>query len=267
MTCSIVSGQDVDKRQYTLVNPVPFDMMRELSADRPDATESPITVDAGHVQIEMSFVDYAYDHSEIGSGEAWTVMDTNLKIGLLHNVDLQFVFGAYSRVDLDVSNGPDPTLEGFGDVQVRTKINLWGNDGGDTAFAIMPFIQIPTGTDVGSDDTQGGVIFSLGWDVAPTWGLGFQVETDWVYDEEDRGYDTEVSHTTVLGFDVAGPLGAYVEYIGVISGDADTDYQAIASCGVTYAVHDNLTLDLGSQIGITEDADDLNVFTGMTVRF
>src|SRR5687767_13300570 len=45
-----------DKSQYTLFNPVPRDMRRELSPDRPDRTESPFTVDAGHVQVELSFV-------------------------------------------------------------------------------------------------------------------------------------------------------------------------------------------------------------------
>ena len=50
-----------DKSHYHLFNPTPRGQMRELSADRPDVTESPYTVDAGHVQLEMSFVDYVYD--------------------------------------------------------------------------------------------------------------------------------------------------------------------------------------------------------------
>jgi hypothetical protein len=29
--------------------------MRELSADRPDKTDCPFTVDAGHFQVEMDF--------------------------------------------------------------------------------------------------------------------------------------------------------------------------------------------------------------------
>jgi len=40
--------------------------MRDLSADKPDATESPITVDAGHYQVELSFMDFGRD---TGGGE------------------------------------------------------------------------------------------------------------------------------------------------------------------------------------------------------
>ena len=38
---------------YHLFAPVPRSAMRPLSTDRPDTTESPYTVDAGHFQMEM----------------------------------------------------------------------------------------------------------------------------------------------------------------------------------------------------------------------
>ena len=37
-----------DKSGYTLFQPVPRELMREMSTDRPDQTESAYTVDAGH---------------------------------------------------------------------------------------------------------------------------------------------------------------------------------------------------------------------------
>src|SRR4051794_35141958 len=40
-----------NKCRYTLFNPTPRKQMREMATDRPDKTESPYTVDAGHVQI------------------------------------------------------------------------------------------------------------------------------------------------------------------------------------------------------------------------
>ncbi len=49
-----------DKSGYNLFNPVPENLMRELSPDRPDETESPYTVDAGHYQLEMDFANFTY---------------------------------------------------------------------------------------------------------------------------------------------------------------------------------------------------------------
>jgi hypothetical protein len=56
-----VADGPVGKGQYNIFNPTPVDSMRELSPDRPDKTESPYTVDAGHLQLEMDFANCTWD--------------------------------------------------------------------------------------------------------------------------------------------------------------------------------------------------------------
>lgn len=267
-----------NKSQFNLLNPTPNKLMRDLSPDRPDGTESPRTVDAGHFVIELSFVDYARN-SETNT-ETLTFFDTNLKLGLTNDIDLQLVFQAYANERTDMPGAATTESDGFGDVQLRLKVNLWGNDpveqggtqgpqlfGIDTAFGVMPFIQFPTGTDLSSEHAEGGFILMLGLDVAENWGIGLMAEFDGVYDDADGNYDFEFVHTAVLGFDVVEPLGAYVEYIGSISTDGNIGYQASFSGGVTYGINDNLVLDAGLRAGLTNDVDDLVLFTGLTVRF
>ena len=118
-----------DKSVYNLFNPTPRELWRDLSPDRPDATESPHTVDAGAWVIEASFFDWRRD----GGDDSYTIMSTNLKLGLTNSTDLQFVFDTFTWEDPATGKG----AEGFGDMQLRLKQNLWGNDGGDTAFAIL----------------------------------------------------------------------------------------------------------------------------------
>jgi len=273
--------EKADKSQYTLFNPTPAELMRPLSPDRPDATESPITVDAGHAQAELSFFDYTHNHDAGVETDTWTFLDANLKVGLDNDTDVQFVFSAYTQESADVTDGPGTTLNGFGDVQVRLKRNLWGNDppapalapgngaGGwreGTAFGVMPFIQIPSGTQVSSGHVEGGFIATFAVDLAERWSLGAQVEIDAVYDDVDGDYDAEFLHTTVLGYDTGGPVGAFIEYLGVLSTDGGTGYQAYANAGLTYEINPNLMLDVATQFGLTEDADDFRVFVGMTIR-
>ena len=261
----------IDKSQYTLTNPTPRELWRPMSADRPDITESPITVDAGHVQIELSFVDYRRDdrNSDRTKVEAWTFGATNIKIGLLNNVDIQFVFDAYVDEETDdEAAGTSSSAQGFNDTQIRLKINLWGNDGGETAFGLMPFIQLPTGSDeLSSDHVEGGLIVPFATELGDGWGLGLMAEVDWVFDEDDGEYDTEFVHTAVLGHDIMGSLGGYVEYIGIVSGDGDSDYQALIGTGLTYGLSADLVLDVGANFGLTRAAEDVNVFAGVTVRF
>ena len=249
----------VDKQGYSILDPTPRELWRPMVADRPDFTESPYTVDAGAIQIETSFVDYARG----GGAEAWAVAPTNLKVGLLNDVDLQFVFDPYLHVD-DGAGSQD----GFGNVQFRLKINLWGNDGGDSAFAIMPFIQLPTASDgLGSDHVEGGMIVPFAVNLTEGIGLGLMFETDFVYDEMDAGYDTEFIGTGALGFDLTDRLGAYVEGIAISSTDSDVDFQGILGLGITYGISENMVLDAGVNLRLTGDVDDVNLFTGITFRF
>ena len=135
-----------NKSGYHLFNPTPRVLMREMSTDRPDKTESPYTVDAGHFQIEMDVFTYSYDryNSERRdvSAESLSIAPVNLKAGLFNNVDLQLVLETYTSVRIhDRDAGTVEKQRGLGDVTPRLKFNLWGNDGGQTAFAIMPFVK------------------------------------------------------------------------------------------------------------------------------
>jgi opacity protein-like surface antigen len=245
-----------DKREYTLFNPVPAELLRPLSADRPDTTESPYTVDAGHVQIESSVIDWVRE----GDDDTLTLASTNLKVGLLHNLDVQFVFDPYVRLNTDD--------DGLGDTQVRLKMNIWGNDGGRTALAVMPFIKFPTAGDpIGNEKIEGGLIVPFAIDLAEGVGLGLMAEFDAVYDGEADDYDLEFVHTAVVGFDVTDRVGAFVEYVGVASSDSSSSYAASAGLGVTYALNDNCQLDCGVNVGLNDATDDLNPFVGFTIRF
>lgn len=263
----------VDKTPYTLFNPTPFRFLRAMSPDRSAGTESPITVDAGHFQVETSFVDYTFDDNDNTNTEveAWGFLDaTNLRVGLLHNVELQALFTAWTELETRTAGQPDNRVNGFSDVQVRVKINLGGNDrepGETVSFAVMPFIQVPSGTEVSTDHTEGGFMALLGFNEGGPWSLKLKGEVDFVFDTVDDDYDSQFVHTVAFGFDVAHPLGAYLGYIGIVSGDGEIDYVAILTSGLTYQIHEDALWDLGVRFGLNDAADDIRAFTGITLRY
>lgn len=247
---------------FHLFNPTPREKMRGMSADRPDGTESPITVDAGHYQVEISFADYETDGKRDRKAETWTIMDTNLKAGLTDIVDLQVVFSAHT-----VEQATGSHASGFSDVQVRIKVNVWGNDGGSTAFGVMPFVKIPTGTEVSNNELESGLMAMIGIELTDAVGVAFMAELDSVYDAEADEHGFELAHTAVVGLDFLDPVGIYLEYIGVVAvGGDDSNYQAIASGGITIGIHDSLQFDVGTMVGITTNANDFKLFGGMTYR-
>src|SRR5687767_1831574 len=116
--------------------------MRDMSTDRPDKTESAYTVDAGHFQVEADLLGYSYDRHNTSfaneRAESWNVATLKLKVGLCNSTDLQFVVPTYNRVRLaDRTTGTVERNSGFGDIATRLKVNVWGNDGGTTALALM----------------------------------------------------------------------------------------------------------------------------------
>ena len=85
----------------------------------------------------------------------------NLKADLYNSVDLQLVVENYVYEQVR-AYGVTARKSGFGDLTTRLKVNLWGNDGGTTAFAVMPFVKFPTNTaGLGNKQVEGGIIFPL----------------------------------------------------------------------------------------------------------
>ena len=89
------AGESKDKKVYNLFHPTPPDLMRELSTDRPDKTESPYTVDAGHFQWEMDFAVFTLEREDGVRSRTWNIAPANLKVGLTNNADLQLFFDSY----------------------------------------------------------------------------------------------------------------------------------------------------------------------------
>ncbi|MEO7412385.1 MAG: transporter [Opitutaceae bacterium] len=269
---AFASAPAADKRGYTLANPTPHAAMRELSTDRPDQTESPYTVDAGHFQLEMDFVNYTADHDTSAGGEVrtrvWSIAPVNLKVGLLNQVDLQLMLDP--RVESRVEDRVAQTSvrdSGFGDVTTRLKINFWGNDGGPTAFAIMPFVKWPlSASGVRNGKTEGGVIVPFGMQLPAGWGLGAMTEVDFVSDGTG-GYETQFVNSITFARDLTSRLGGYVEFFAVTSRAPGSKWQGQFDLGFTYALKDDTQLDFGCNFGVTKSAPDVQPFAGISRRF
>lgn len=266
------ADEPVDKSAYHLFNPTPKELMRELSTDRPDQTESPITVDAGRVQLEWDLANATFDRDRSGGGNVSTrqfgLGGVNAKVGLLHNVDLQLVLDGH--VDSRVTDNVAGTVvkgSGFGEMQTRLKVNLWGNDGGSTALGIMPFVKWPLPrSGVRNGEVEGGVILPFGMDLGAGWGLGAQTEVDIVSDGVN-GHDFEYFSTLSVGHDLIGSLAFYLEFAALVTPEGGGPWQGQVDLGFTYGIGEHMQLDLGCNFGVTRSAPDYNPFLGFTVRF
>jgi len=261
-----------DKSQYHLFNPTPRNLMREMSTDRPDKTESAYTVDAGHFQVEMDVLSYSYDRDNGLPGdtrvESLSIAPMNLKVGLCNRADLQMVVETYTSVRTHVrAAGQVEKQRGFGDITLRLKGNMWGNDGGRTALALMPFVKLPTNQDdLGNNSVEGGLIAPFAMDLGAGWGMAMMTEVDFV--RGDRGgHNPEFVNSITFGHNIIGDLDGYVEFFSAVSTEEDSEWVGTFDMGLTYGLTKDIQLDAGINIGVTRSADDWNPFLGLSWRF
>ncbi|MBL8994086.1 MAG: transporter, partial [Spirochaetia bacterium] len=201
---------------YWLFNPSPKDKLRELATDRPDQTESPISVDGGHLQLEMNFLSFTYDKLGADAGvtekRSWNFFPFNFKIGLFSFLDFQIVYDSLLQ-ETTVLTGRTDSSFGLGDFTLRAKLNLWGNDGGPTALGLMPWVKLPTAT-AGGSYFEAGLIAPFSVELPLKFGLGLMTEIDLV---QPTGLPTwQWINSVTVSRDIAGPLSAYVEFYSLI---------------------------------------------------
>jgi hypothetical protein len=263
------NSTSADKGVYNLFNPVPDSLMRELSPDRPDKTDGPYTVDAGHFQWEMDFANYTYDNDESLSVRAWNVAPFNFKVGLLNNLDLQVIYGNYLNVRTrDALTGTTARQSGFGDLTTRLKINLRGNDGGTTAFGLVPYFKFPVNTDgLGNNAIEGGSGFLWAIKLPHDFDLGLETAAGVFQNDNDSDYHADFANSITLDHSIIGKLSGYVEFFSDISTERHSDWIGTVDVGLEYLLTENVQLDCGCNFGVTRAADDFNPFAGITVRF
>ena len=267
------AGLPTDKGSYSLFHPVPRNLMRPMILDRPDKTESPYTVDAGHFQMEMDLINYGWDRENGEGGDVTTAGFSagamNWKVGLVNHVDLQVIVQSFNRLRVDdPSAGPPVIRSGFGEVLNRLKINLWGDDGGPTALAVMPFVTWPTaGNDLGATDVEGGIVIPFAVELPAGWGLGMMTQVEVRPGAEGDGIDNSFINTVTVGHDLIGPLAAYAEFFSEVRTESGSLWIGTVDLGLTWTLSDDWILDAGINIGVTRSAPDLNPFAGLSCRF
>jgi outer membrane putative beta-barrel porin/alpha-amylase len=263
----------INKAHYHLFNPTPRAYLREMSTDRPDKTESAFTVDAGHVQIEGDAFTHTHHRQTRNDADhrvgRYAIGPLNLKVGLLNRVDLQVVLDNYNHVRTEDRVTDSVTKQsGFGDVTSRLKVNLWGNDGGKTAVALMPFIKAPANQDdLGNQAVEGGLILPLAVQLPGGWTMGLMTELDFNEDGDAGGGHAESINSITFGHDIVGKLAGYMEFFSAVSTEADSPWVGTIDLGFTYGLTDNIQLDAGVNLGITDSADDVSTFVGFSIRF
>jgi len=218
--------------------------------------------------LEMDFANFTLDKMDGTTTKAWDIGDFNLKAGLLNNIDLQLIYDSYRSVRTTDNSSHSSSQSGFGDFTTRLKINLWGDDGGRTAFALLPFVKFPTSTDdLGNHAVEGGVIFPLAVSLSHGFDLSMETSAGVFKNEDNDNYHEETILSASVDHQIIGNLSGYVEFFSNFSTESHTGWIGTVDTGLEYLVTKNIQLDASCYFGVTPAAPEFNPFAGITVRF
>lgn len=247
--------------------------LRELTTDRPDTTESPFTVDTGHIQIETTLFGHARSRADADGivTDTFEFATTNLRIGLTDSFEFNIVWQPYGIVD---PRGDGlPVQRGIGSVDLRAKVNLWGNDGpahpGDTALALLPYVTLPTDRNngIGEEEVAFGLIVPLAIELGNGFGLGLNGAVGFSREDRAADYDAAVLTSASLAYSWTDRLGSFAEAVWEFSRADQRGDVVSLNTGLTYALGEDWQLDAGINIGATRASDSIASFIGITARF
>jgi len=233
----------------------------DLVTDRPDQTESSVTVAPGHVQIEAG---WTMTSREDGPHELTTneVPSTLVRIGVTDWAEARIGWAGYVSQELEVGTFSE-TLSGLGDGELGFKVYLGEESGQKPELALLAGVSVPVGADeVTSDEWDPAVRLCASRTISDQLGAGANLGLTW----ENGREDVYITYTAVCGYAVSDQIGAFAEVYGDVPTESDLDASHLVDGGFTYLVQGNLQLDLAGGLGLSDAADDWFFGLGVSYR-
>jgi hypothetical protein len=261
-----------DKSGFSLFDPTPDADLRAFCTDRPTKSTGPCTVDAGHFQYESDVFNLTYDTS--GGADTTTLLYTNptLKLGLTNTIDAEVNIAPWETItSKDRATHRTVRASGVGDLYIRVKANLLGDDGGDVSFALVPYVKVPTAPNgVGNGAVEGGLIAPIQVNLPANWSLTIDPEGDIL--KNAIGDGDHFNTSGLLSF--SRPLSKTVTLSLEVWSDVNFDpggtvTQASFDLGAAWipASHPNFQLDGGVNLGLNNQTPAAQAYVGVSQRF
>jgi hypothetical protein len=267
----LAKADDQDKSGYTLFDPVPDDLLRKFAPDRPTKGFSVRTVDAGHFEIETDLINFTYSKYLGVTTRNYQALDPTFKLGVTNWMDVEVQFNGLQYTQM-FDGGSVPNFQnstGFGDVFLRTKINLLGNDSGPVGFALIPYVKLPSSTPLISNGAvEGGLIAPLA--LRPgDFIVTLMTEVDDLKSATSNNRFANFVNLVSVSHGVPGTEGinAMVELFSSVGTDPGTAPVYTLDFGMNFRLSQHIILDVGLNLGLNSAAPKAQVYTGISARF
>jgi len=245
--------------------------MRPFCTDRPTKSNGPCTVDAGHFQYETDFANWTYFHQDGVTQNTYLYANPTFKLGVTNRMDFQINFAPFQEVNThDKSAHAHSDVIGVSDLFLRVKYNLFGNDSGDAAIALFPFVKIPTAPPgIGNKAVEEGLIVPVSYNLPQGFSLSVNPEIDGLKNSADNRYHANYQAPVSLSHTVfSDSVTGYAEFWEDINKDPSaTVTQLSADAAFTWLARPDLQFDIGANVGLNRATPGFQGYGGISQRF
>ncbi len=239
--------------------------VEDIVTDRPDQTESAVTVPRGFFQFELgaSIEHVTSFNSPIGKYRLYSHSYPSLLIryGVTKSIELRLA-SEYQQEELSNPADPEPNITGFSPLTIGSKIQLFTEKGTRPDAAFIFHLNIPFDTDgpfqsryIGTDFR-----FAVAHSLSERFSLSYNLGGEWSGDSPQA---TGI-YTLTLGMSLSNKISAFAESYGFLTQGEAPDHRLDG--GFTYLITKNVQADISGGIGITDSSPDFFIGGGISFR-
>jgi len=232
----------------------------DLVTDRPDQTESSISVPHRSFQIETGFSISVGNYTDrwegsVGYGE------TLLRFGLFDGMELRLAMD-YSTMMTEYFFGGTiiDTQRGLSPIALGAKIDLTEQKGWIPELALIIHVNTPVfNSDFSIDYAVPDVILAASHTISQRFSLGYNLGIEWA----DEDASPTKKYSAVAGFGLSDRIGMYLETFGSFD---QGEFMNMIDGGFTFLILPNLQYDISGGLGVTASSPDFFIGTGLSYR-
>jgi hypothetical protein len=231
----------------------------EIVTDRPDQTEASSLVPKGGLQVELGT---AMENDKIG-GEKFTNYTYGtalIKYGVNENFELRLIT-EYLGERFKSSESTPISYNGLSPLALGMKIRLADEKGFWPQTALIGHINLKSGSsEFAPEYTAADFRFTFAHTLSDKFALSYNVGAEW----NGQTPDATFLYTLSLAYVITPKLGAFIESYSFFPEESKADHRLDG--GLTYKITPVVQLDLSGGIGLSENAPDSFISTGISFR-
>ncbi|MBM3590697.1 MAG: transporter [Alphaproteobacteria bacterium] len=248
--------------------------LRPLSSERPSKTDSALTINRFHSQIETSFYSKTFDTNSKNNTksniESYSEYLT-IRFGISDSSEIQYIFDGVSFYKKTQNQNIYYNQTGSsGEKFIRLKHNILGNDEGKIGLAVTPFFKIDNAQDrLLRNDLRGGIVAPFHYKLSDEITIGGMYQINYYKTSNSLKKNQYVGfvNSYYISKSFNERLSSYIEFYSLKTFSHNKFLRNYLDFGTNYLVSKNIKLDFGINFGLSESANDLNYLSGITWRF